>query len=108
MSKEKVEIKNHFPIVIAEESSVLRISRIRVDFERIEMVGQIHHGCGQPYCVFGRDLDVLRGSKAKSEISREAGLGAWNGSNIVLQQICGLIGKPASIFDLWSQSNLLW
>jgi len=65
MSKEKVKIKNHFPVVIAEESSVLRISRIRVDFERIEMVGQVHHGCGQPYGVFGRDLDILRGSDVK-------------------------------------------
>ena len=65
MSKEKVEIKNQLPVVIAEETSVLRISHIRVDFEGIEMVGQVHHGCGQPYGVFGCDLDVFRGSKVK-------------------------------------------
>jgi hypothetical protein len=44
--KEKVEIKKHLPIVIAEKTSVLRISHIRVDFQRIEMIGQVHHGCG--------------------------------------------------------------
>jgi hypothetical protein len=63
--KEKVKIKKYLPIVIAEETSVLRISHVRVDFQRIEMIGQVHHCCGQPNGAFGRDLDVLRGSKVK-------------------------------------------
>lgn len=63
--KEKVQIKKHPPIVIAEETSVLRISHVRVDFQHIEVIGQVHHCCGQPNGVFGRYLDVLRGSKVK-------------------------------------------
>ena len=63
--EEKVKIKKHFPIDIAEESFVLRVSHIRVDFQGIEMIGQVHHCCGQPNRVFGRELDVLRGAKVK-------------------------------------------
>lgn len=47
-SKEKVEIKKDLPIVIAEGTSILRISRVRVDFECIEMIGQVHNCCRQP------------------------------------------------------------
>jgi len=64
-SKEKVEIEKYPPTVIAEEISILRVSHIRVDFQRIEMIGQVDHCCGQPNGMFGVDLDVFRGSKIK-------------------------------------------
>src|SRR5208283_4488892 len=83
--EEKVEIKKYPATVIAEEMSILRVSHIGVDFQRIEMIGQVDHGCRQPNGMFGVDLDVLRGAKVEGEISREARLGAWNGSNVLLQ-----------------------
>jgi len=64
-SKEKVKIEKHLPVDIAEETSVLRVSHISVDFQRIEMIRQVHHCCGEPNSVFGRDLNILRGSKVK-------------------------------------------
>jgi hypothetical protein len=65
MSKEKLEIDKRLPVVIAEETSVPRIRHIRVDFQRIEMIGQVQHGYGQPNGVFGRDLEILRGADVK-------------------------------------------
>jgi hypothetical protein len=40
--KEKIEINNELPIDAAKEASVLGISHIRVDFQRVEMIGQVH------------------------------------------------------------------
>jgi hypothetical protein len=63
--KEKVEINSELPIVTAEKSSILGISNIRVDFQRVEMIGQVHYCCGKTNGMFGRNLDVFRGSKVK-------------------------------------------
>src|SRR5579863_9074076 len=58
-SKKHVEVGGIAPAVFAEEQAVRGIAGIRVDADRVEMVGQIGAGNAEPERVLVGDFDIL-------------------------------------------------
>src|SRR6202023_2075518 len=91
-SEEYIEIGAIAYVVVAEEHAVLRVGRIGVHAQGIEMVAQIEAAHGKSQCVLRIDFDVLEHSSIGRKEVRKAVAPAKGRANIVPQLIYARTG----------------
>src|SRR5262245_14438042 len=95
--KKHIEIHAESPFVITEERAELRISRVPMHLQRVEMIRQVEAPHGEAEGVFVIHFEILRDARVKREEIREAQ--CVRRSDVVARGVKRRIGKAIAIFD---------
>ena len=95
-SIEKIEVQEHVPAVVAKETPILGIGNIAVHLQRIIVIRQIQAGQRQPNSMLRPEADISRNPSIGCEVARKTRLQIRIQGNVILQNICRLVGKAVT------------
>jgi hypothetical protein len=65
--EEDIEVSPELPLVVAEKYSVLRVARVRMHIQRVEVIGHIEHAKGKAQRIFLVDFHVFGNTRIGGE-----------------------------------------
>src|ERR1017187_8453220 len=98
MLEKHVEIKPIPSMIVAEKDAVLRIRRVIVDRQHVEVVGQIEARHREAQRILRGDLEVSHQPRIGGEKVGEASGIAVRNADVVLQHVVSGIRETAAVF----------
>jgi len=98
--EEDIKVSSELPLVVAEKYSILRVARVRVNIQRVEVIGHIEHAKGKAQRIFLVDFHVFGNTRVGREKPGITKSVAIRHSHIMAGRIDGRIGEPGVVFTI--------